>query len=136
LPKLLTDRLSQLPVSEIIDFGSHFHECIERANDGRLWAAASVIMRGCSDDSFDYFLGWLIAQGRPVFEAAFADPDSLAGVESAGGWGKSPQLEEILSVDVDACRERTGLSDSEARAGGALVPARGIATSCACHVLN
>lgn len=47
-----------------------------------LWAAACTINDGCSDDGFDYFRGWLIAQGRAVFERAVADPDSLAHVSA------------------------------------------------------
>jgi Protein of unknown function (DUF4240) len=33
-----------------------------------------------SDDGFDYFRGWLISQGRKIFEAALENPDSLADV--------------------------------------------------------
>ena len=44
----------------------------------RLWAAAYVINGGCSDDGFDYFRGWLIVQGRHVFEQAVVNPDALA----------------------------------------------------------
>jgi hypothetical protein len=33
---------------------------------------------GCSDDGFDYFRGWLLAQGKDAFERALRDPDSLA----------------------------------------------------------
>ncbi|MEP7763450.1 DUF4240 domain-containing protein [Sanguibacter sp. 25GB23B1] len=45
-----------------------------------LWGAAYTINGGCSDDGFEYFIGWLVAQGREVFERAVADPDSLADV--------------------------------------------------------
>ncbi len=45
-----------------------------------LWHAAYQINGGCSDDGFDYFRGWLLSQGRDVFERAVADPDSLADV--------------------------------------------------------
>ena len=38
-------------------------------------------MDGCSDDSFSYFRSWLIVQGKDVYMAALADPDSLADVE-------------------------------------------------------
>jgi len=113
MPTVLARRLSELPEDEIIDFSSHFHACIDRANDGCLWVAACMIMRGCSDDAFDYFMGWLIAQGRKVFEAALAEPDSLAELENIEGTGEVPQLEAILSVDVDAFQQRTGLDDFE-----------------------
>ena len=44
-----------------------------------LWTAASVMERGsCTDDGFIDFRSWLIAQGREVYMAALADPDSLA----------------------------------------------------------
>jgi hypothetical protein len=33
-----------------------------------LWAAACLINGGYSDDGFEYFRGWLIVQGRDVFE--------------------------------------------------------------------
>lgn len=44
-----------------------------------LWSAASVMCGGCTDDGFMDFRAWLVAQGREVYLAALADPDSLAG---------------------------------------------------------
>jgi hypothetical protein len=70
IPTWLEEQLSRLPENEIVDFSSHFQECRSAANDARLWLAAVAILGGCSDDSFDYFRGWLIAQGRKVFEDA------------------------------------------------------------------
>lgn len=44
-----------------------------------LWTAANVMERGgCSDDGFMDFRAWLVAQGKEVYLAALADPDSLA----------------------------------------------------------
>jgi hypothetical protein len=43
-----------------------------------LWGAAYLINGGCSDDGFDYFRGWLLSQGRAIWQATLADPDSLA----------------------------------------------------------
>ena len=47
---------------------------------------AAGIMKeyGCSDDGFIDFRAWLIAQGREVYFAALADPDSLADVVPYG----------------------------------------------------
>ena len=50
---------------------------MDRAYRQELWGAAYLINGGCSDDGFVYFLGWLIAQGRDVYQAALPDPDSL-----------------------------------------------------------
>ncbi len=52
-----------------------------------LWGAAFVINGGCSDDGFDYFRGWLMLQGRDVWEAALRDPESLADVSFDGDAG-------------------------------------------------
>jgi len=53
-----------------------------------VWALAYLLQGGCSDDAFDAFRGWLILQGRVVFEATLADPDgfdvALHGGEASG----------------------------------------------------
>lgn len=50
-----------------------------------LWDAAEIIMEyGCSNDGFIDFRAWLIAQGKEVYLAALADPDSLVEVEPYG----------------------------------------------------
>jgi len=105
MPGWLEDRLSQLTQAEIVDFGSHLSECRDRAYDARLWLAAVVLLRGCGDDSFDYFRGWLIAQGRKVFEAALVDPDSLAELGTFDG---DPRLEKMLYVEIGAYCKRLG----------------------------
>ena len=58
-----------------------------------LWTAANVMERGgCTDDGFMDFRAWLVAQGKEVYLAALADPDSLAGAARAekqpGDWKK------------------------------------------------
>jgi hypothetical protein len=78
---------------------------------GDLWGAAYLINGGASDDGFDYFRGWLIAQGREVFEAAVADPDSLAGVaavRAAVAAGEDLDAEEVLNIAWDAYLAATG----------------------------
>ncbi|MEV7282443.1 DUF4240 domain-containing protein [Streptomyces sp. NPDC093111] len=75
-----------------------------------LWAAAYVLNGGCSDDGFDYFGGWLIAQGRTVFERAVADPDTLAvlpDVRAAAPEGIFG-CEEMLSIAWNAHQKATG----------------------------
>jgi hypothetical protein len=70
-----------------------------------------VINGGASDDGFDYFRGWLIAQGRAVYEQALADPDSLAGlpaVVDACASGEDLWGEDILGVAWNAYQTATG----------------------------
>ncbi|QIQ04326.1 DUF4240 domain-containing protein [Streptomyces liangshanensis] len=76
-----------------------------------LWAAAYVLNGGCSDDGFDYFRGWLIAQGRTTFERVLDAPDSLAelpDVRAAAGEGADFDCEEMLSVAWNAHLAVTG----------------------------
>lgn len=82
-----------------------FDELVATAHGPRLWGAAYVIGGGCSDDGFDYFLGWLVAQGREVFERAVDDPDSLADVVTEGTEAES---EDMLGAAWDAYEELTG----------------------------
>ena len=76
---------------------------MERSYSWALWGAAYLINGGCSDDGFDYFRGWLLTQGREVFEAALADPDSLVDVAE-----EDVECETILYVAYRAYEEKTG----------------------------
>ena len=76
----LRDRLSALEPAEIASYQEHFDRALASAYQSNLWAAAYIIEGGCSDDGFMDFRDGLISRGRSVFEAAIADPDSLADV--------------------------------------------------------
>ncbi|MFK3979056.1 DUF4240 domain-containing protein [Micromonospora sp. NPDC050397] len=75
----LRQRLWRAPRPHLLDFVQHLSGTREPANTYRLWRAADIIMgEGCGTDSFHYFQMWLVGLGRDVYEAAIADPDSLA----------------------------------------------------------
>ena len=74
--------LRELDPDDIVEFDRIFCELHQRAYTWALWGAAYVIGGGCSDDGFMDFRGWLISRGEQVYEAAIADPDSLADVVS------------------------------------------------------
>lgn len=76
----LTARLAKLAEDEILDFAHLWRVASTCAYRRELWGAAYLINGGCSDDGFEYFRDWLILQGRTVYEAAIADPDTLADV--------------------------------------------------------
>lgn len=77
----LTTRLAKLKPAEIIDF-EHWWGVLKReAYHWNLWGAAYIINGGCSDDGFTDFRTWLILLGRDVFQAALANPDSLAALK-------------------------------------------------------
>ncbi|GEA86899.1 DUF4240 domain-containing protein [Cellulomonas cellasea] len=82
-----------------------YDELVATVHGPRLWGAAYLIGGGCSDDGFDYFLGWLVAQGREVFERAAQDPDSLADVVDED---TEAECEDMLAAAWDAYEELTG----------------------------
>ena len=71
--------LTQHP-DDVAAFQNKYDELLARAYRWDLWGAAHLVNGGCSDDGFRYFRDWLISEGEAVFEAALADPESLADV--------------------------------------------------------
>ncbi|MCL2733208.1 MAG: DUF4240 domain-containing protein [Actinomycetia bacterium] len=77
----LRGALLRMPLDGIIGFQAGLERRVAESRTWSLWAAADRVFGGwCSDDTFCYFQHWLIGLGRPVFDAAVGDPDSLAYV--------------------------------------------------------
>lgn len=104
----LYDTLDEFQPAEIEAFERAFQQQLKRANTWNLWGAAIVIHGGASDDGFEYFQRWLIAQGREVFERALTDPDSLATLISANQH-EPCEFEEFGYVAMDIWTKNTGL---------------------------
>jgi Protein of unknown function (DUF4240) len=104
--------LDDLSADEIAEFHHIFYEHFLQSYTWPLWGAAYVIGGGCSDDSFDYFRGWLISRGEKVFTSALAEPDSLAGSISEEDEDVDCQVEGWQSVAIDAWCRKTGRDDS------------------------
>jgi Protein of unknown function (DUF4240) len=101
--------IEQTP-EDILEFDRHFYGVYFASYRSDLWGAAFIMNGGCSDDGFDYFRGWLITQGRAVFEGAFQQPDSLADhvpddAEADFGF----ENEDVLGVAARAWAKKTGL---------------------------
>ncbi|HEY9369374.1 DUF4240 domain-containing protein [Streptomyces sp.] len=113
---LLVERLLELDPDAVLDFARHFEARYNRAYRWDLWGAASVLLDGAGDDSFDYFRCWLIGQGREVFEGAVHDPDALA------------ELLDDFDEEIDGDGEELGYAADEAyeRLTGAEAPDLGI----------
>ncbi len=101
--------LNPLSEEEFIAFYDIFNKLYAQSYNGNLWGAAYLILGGCSDDGFDYFRAWLIAQGKEAFDNALANPDSL--VKIADNEDIDPILEEILGLLYTMAVEKTGLED-------------------------
>ncbi|MFP2913081.1 DUF4240 domain-containing protein [Pyxidicoccus sp. 3LFB2] len=99
----LEELLTREPPADLLDFERMFSELMARSYDWNLWGAAYVLNGGCSDDGFDYFRAWLIGQGKKVFEAVLADPDSLGDYVD-----DEVEAEDLLYVAGRAYEEQTG----------------------------
>jgi uncharacterized protein DUF4240 len=125
----LAKLLEAYPPEDIVRFRLMYDDLMHAANKVDLWGAAHAINGGCTDDGFYYFREGLIELGRPVFEAAVQDPDSLAAVTAPGeriqeseGLGNAPLMawtaktggtEEAFYEAVDGADERTDRGDAE-----------------------
>ncbi|MCX4396629.1 DUF4240 domain-containing protein [Streptomyces sp. NBC_01767] len=102
--------LAARPRDEIVVAQQLLWDLMAASYRAPLWAAAYTINGGCSDDGFDYFRGWLIAQGREVFERVVADPDTLAElpvIRAAAPEGLEMECERTLGIAWDAHRTAT-----------------------------
>ena len=104
--------LRDLSPEELISFEVAFRHFLNRSYTWDLWGAAYVIHGGCSDDGFEYFRRWLVSRGRDAYEAALADPDSLAqlDLEPTGPFGIW-EFEEFYYVALDVFEEKGGEGD-------------------------
>jgi len=113
--------LRELTLQEIMSFEVAFRHYLNKAYTWDLWGAAYVIHGGCSDDGFEYFRRWLVSRGRDVYEAALADPDSLAQLNIRPGPDGVCEFEAIYYVAGQIFKEKGGQGDvrdySEPEAG-------------------
>jgi Protein of unknown function (DUF4240) len=101
--------LEKLHSDEIIEWNHIFDRLAARAYTVDLWGAAYLINGGASDDGFYYFRCWLIGMGREVYEAAVADPDSLADAVVRGIDAEA----EIYAAAHQAWMAVTGRPDTD-----------------------
>jgi hypothetical protein len=90
---------------EVVEFGRKYDEMLARSYRRDLWAAAHVMRGGCADDDFRRFRDWLISEGEAVFEAALADPDSLADLAQDDEF----ELESFGDVAAEVYEQMTDL---------------------------
>jgi hypothetical protein len=105
----------KLPPEDIESFNRHFSTLHAAAYRWDLWAVASIINGGCSDDGFIDFRSWLISRGRKFYEAALADPEAAAkGVEP-----EEAEFETFAYAAGEAYERVTGRRLPDSAYGGA-----------------
>src|ERR1043166_6842844 len=109
-PEWLEQRLIELPANDILDFRAWLGAFAGRLYDAKLWAAASIIHHGLSYDGFFGFQGWLIAQGKVIYENTVVNPDSLADLEFAENDVNGPitSLENLFYTYFQAYNKKFG----------------------------
>jgi hypothetical protein len=76
----LIEALTTLPPEDVVRFDHWLDERADALHTRRHWAAADLINGGCDDREFADWRYWVVGMGKGVYEAALADPDSLAEV--------------------------------------------------------
>lgn len=104
--QLLTDYLSGLSGKEIIQFDRTFTLLMAKSYSFRLWEPAYSLNGGCSDDAFEYFRSWLIAQGKNKFYWTIKYPRLLLFV---GVKELIENYEGIAYCAYEAYQQKTGL---------------------------
>ncbi|MFC0532631.1 DUF4240 domain-containing protein [Phytohabitans kaempferiae] len=114
-PDTVADRaattLASRDTSEIVGFEQHLRRVLDASYKVDLFGAAYLVNGGCSDEGFDAFRGWLMAQGRDAYARAVGEPDSLAelpAVRRAALTGEELGSEKMLAVAATAHRTATG----------------------------
>lgn len=93
----LTAAVAALEPDEIVAFDRLFRAQMNRAYRWDLWAAASIINGGCSDDGFEYFRAWLIAHHRPKLNDEAGDNGSRGREQTRLQAGASVQHDETCT---------------------------------------
>ena len=101
----LPERLAVFKATAIRDFEKILRTIEARAYRWDVWALAYLLHGGCSDEAFEDFRGWLILQGRHVFDGAIANPDNFDVLLSTGMAGGINGLRDAAPM---AYEMRTG----------------------------
>lgn len=105
---VLKAELRRLPLAEVLGFQQILEALQAESFSVELWGAAEAIVDEVSEDHFFGFRGWLIAQGQATYQAAIADPDSLADVPGLrAGEGELAWGEAMWFVASEVHQERT-----------------------------
>ena len=109
--KLMEDKLFKLSEDEILDF----HGLIEEKKgilydiEKILWSIANKINGPTSDDGFEYFLCWIVSQGKKIFSDVLKNPEIIFEITAGEIYGECNfELEELNYVTQNAFERKTG----------------------------
>jgi hypothetical protein len=100
----LEKELLKLTAKEVLEFDNKFRTLKGEIYNWNFWAAAYIINGGCSDDCFSDFRGWLIGQGKSIFNNAIQNIETLSELKETndGDW------EGLSYIPTDIYEKKTG----------------------------
>lgn len=101
----LQKELEQMTAEDIIGFRLRTDKLMAETYTSDMWCAAYIANQGASDDGFEYFRLWLIAQGKEVFMKVKSRPDNLVNYAQPGA---ELEFEPFWYVALNAFSEKTG----------------------------
>lgn len=81
---ILSKMLESLDTDAILDFEDHMADRMRELYRWDLWAVADIMNGGASDDGFDYFRQWIVAQGRAFYDTVLQAPERAAEAVPVG----------------------------------------------------
>lgn len=104
LARWVEEQLLFMGAEQALRFNDLMYAYVRHAERFGLWTAANILCGGLSDDGFRDFCAWLVSQGKEVYTAALADPDSLADLAISEDHG----FETLNYVGAHAYEKLTG----------------------------
>lgn len=80
LEQNLISLLIQMSPEEMIGFKFMKDKLTHATYTQDQWCACYLMNGGCSDDGFDYFRSWVVAQGKDAYYMALENPDYLVNL--------------------------------------------------------
>ena len=102
----LIEYLTEYSVDDIVSFDNILSKKIKKATTYKMLLACFIINSYISDDTFEYFCGWLIGQGKDNYEAGVADPNYFCKLLEKGD-RTNQDGEYLTTVAVQAFEEKT-----------------------------
>ncbi|MDB6138066.1 MAG: hypothetical protein JWO94_1138 [Verrucomicrobiaceae bacterium] len=102
------ERLAEMDSHELIEFATAQREALYTAVTWDMMGAAQLVTGGVTEEGFEAFCGWLMAQGSDVFRQAVSTPDSLADYLRNYEGGDAFEDDDILSAPMSAFEEKAG----------------------------
>jgi hypothetical protein len=101
--------LHQKSATECAAFAARWQSYLTELYTWHLWNVAYIMRGGCSDDAFEHFRSWIIAQGEAVLRSVQRDPVQWALGQVGSISRDTPMTAELESyVALEVYEEKSG----------------------------